>query len=409
MKKFYLTGHNSFGNRGCEAIVRSTVTLLREQFGDIEVLVPSKDIPRDQAQWPQASQYGVRFVPVFGPPYTRYWVHLQRFPIPVLKRAGWPFPLPKDLCKTISEMDAVLSVGGDNYSLDYRLPSLLMGLDSFAINAGVPVVLWGASVGPFEREPHFVPKIREHLSRFSLIAARESVTMDYLHRNLDLHNSILVSDPAFALNPEPVKISCFWPVADGNGVLGLNVSPLLQRYRPPGENVNTLLNEVAGFVRHVVENMGMGVLLVPHVVPLEGVKKNNDAEYMQGILDRTGDMGGRVQMMDYRFNAAQIKYVISQCKFFIGARTHSTIAAFSSGVPTISIAYSIKAKGINMDLFGHTDYVLETNKISALNLKKILERLLVNNDEVHNVLSVKKEEWRQRAVIPANLLNKLLN
>lgn len=41
---------------------------------------------------------------------------------------------------------------------------------------------------------------------------------------------------------------------------------------------------------------------------------------------------------------------------FAGARTHSTIAALSSGVPTLSFAYSIKATGINRDLFGHTDY-----------------------------------------------------
>ena len=52
MKSFYLSGHHNFNNRGCEAIVRSTVGLLRQEFGAVEVLVSSGDISRDTAQWP---------------------------------------------------------------------------------------------------------------------------------------------------------------------------------------------------------------------------------------------------------------------------------------------------------------------------------------------------------------------
>ena len=44
--------------------------------------------------------------------------------------------------------------------------------------------------------------------------------------------------------------------------------------------------------------------------------------------------------------------MISQCRFFIGSRTHSVIAAYSSGVPTLALGYSIKSKGIAQDIFG---------------------------------------------------------
>jgi len=50
---------------------------------------------------------------------------------------------------------------------------------------------------------------------------------------------------------------------------------------------------------------------------------------------------------------------------FAGARTHSTIAALSSGVPTLSFAYSIKAQGINRDIFGHADYCMEPTDLDA--------------------------------------------
>ncbi|MBO5622010.1 MAG: polysaccharide pyruvyl transferase family protein, partial [Butyrivibrio sp.] len=51
--------------------------------------------------------------------------------------------------------------------------------------------------------------------------------------------------------------------------------------------------------------------------------------------------------------------------FFVGARTHSTIAAYSSNVPTLVIGYSVKSRGIATDLFGdYTHYVLPVQEIS---------------------------------------------
>ena len=67
------------------------------------------------------------------------------------------------------------------------------------------------------------------------------------------------------------------------------------------------------------------------------------------------------------YNAPETKWIISKMKFFAGARTHSTIAALSSYVPTLSFAYSIKAKGINKDIFGHEDLLYEPGKIKSKN------------------------------------------
>ncbi|MFC2145557.1 polysaccharide pyruvyl transferase family protein, partial [Actinomycetota bacterium] len=42
----------------------------------------------------------------------------------------------------------------------------------------------------------------------------------------------------------------------------------------------------------------------------------------------------------------------SSCRMFIGARTHATIAAYSTCVPTLALGYSVKSKGIARDIFG---------------------------------------------------------
>lgn len=408
MKRFYLTGHHTFSNRGCEAIVRSTVGLLREQFGEIEVFVPSSNITKDSSQWPEAGSSGVRFVQAYLPPVYRYWVHLQRLPLPFLKRAGWPFPLPRWLKETLAGVDCVLSVGGDNYSLDYLLPSLLMGLDHCAMDLGKPVVLWGASVGPFEGEPYFLPVIRRHLAHMALIAARESATVEYLVE-LELGDKVIhVADPAFVLTPESVDVVPFWPEDPGEGILGLNVSPLLLRYRPVDEPKGKLLDEVAGFIRYAVVERKLGVLLIPHVISHDGAAKNNDAVFMAQLLPRLTDLGNHVQLINDRLNAAQIKYVISKCRFFIGSRTHSTIAAISSGVPTVSIAYSVKAKGINHDLFGHNRYVLNTPDVSQAALIEKLSQLVSEETSLRALLEDKKAEMSQRARLAPQKLAELL-
>lgn len=62
MKRFYLSGQNNFGNRGCEALMRSTLELLNEEFGEVDVLVPRFHPDLDGKQWPDAEINWCRFV-----------------------------------------------------------------------------------------------------------------------------------------------------------------------------------------------------------------------------------------------------------------------------------------------------------------------------------------------------------
>lgn len=425
--RFYLTGQNNFGNRGCEALVRSTVGLVREALGPAEFLVPSLDIPRDSAQWPDASAQGVRFVA--PPPLPRRFVHWERLTrrLPLLARLPWPTLSPgAELTGQLRSCDAVLSIGGDNYSLDYDLASLFyfVGIAEAAKRLGKPVVLWGASVGPFSRLPGVEAQLAAHLRHLDLIAVRESHSRDYL-ASLGVRDNVLqVADSAFTMVPEPLEPIPGWPRgaltrnqlashdpgigrAGGRGVLGLNVSPLIERVRAKAGVSGDLRREVAEFIRASVAE-GWSVLLVPHVAPLSGQGGNNDQVFLGEILALTGSLDGRVGLVTGQPNAPQLKYIIACCRLFIGARTHATIAALSSGVPTVSIAYSVKARGINRDLFGHEDYVLDTARVSAATLLAARRRLEADEDGLHAQLAERLPEWRSRARAGAAALGRLL-
>ena len=106
--------------------------------------------------------------------------------------------------------------------------------------------------------------------------------------------------------------------------------------------------------------------------------------------------------MPFDSNASQIKQVISQLRCFIGARTHTTIAALSSGISTLSIAYSVKAKGINKDLLGGIPIILPTPELTAVSLMAGLDYLINNKEHIQTHLHDKLPLWKNRVEEAAN-------
>ncbi|AKU11734.1 polysaccharide pyruvyl transferase [Azoarcus sp. CIB] len=398
MKTIYLSGQNNFGNRGCEALVRSTVALLNKHLGAVRVLVPSLDIPRDAAQWPDAADDGVEFVSASVPP--AWWSHWDRIcrRVPMLTRLP-ALRLTPDvhLARNLWRCDALLMIGGDNYSLDYDLASLFhfVGEAEAAMRLGKHTVLWGASVGPFSRLPGVERQLYEHMKRLSLITVRESASVDYL-KKLGLANSVLpVTDSAFCMAPQAFDVGALF--ANPHGVLGLNVSPLIERILARSGRPGALRREVVSFIRKALAEYPFSIMLIPHVAPLAGSALGGDELTHQEIFETLGAERERVQIAPTGLNAPQLKYLISKCKYFIGARTHATIAAMSTGVPVISVAYSVKAKGLNRDLFGHERYMLPTSELSAESLQRSLEILVTEEDSIRELLSDRIAVVRERA------------
>ncbi|MGQ9370033.1 polysaccharide pyruvyl transferase family protein [Azospirillum sp. ST 5-10] len=394
--RIYLTGHRTFANHGCEALVRSAVSLFRTAFGPVEVLVPSDDPAQDARFWPNAAASGVRFVPAVDPPGLYRWWHRAARVAPGWNRLPWPpMPLSDAARRALGEADLVVSTGGDNYTLDYGPVSLYgqAGLDGAAMDRGIPTVLWGASVGPFEGCPGAPEAMRRHLNRFDAVVVRETVSRDYLQR-LGVEERLSLSvDPAFLMTPEPVAVTDFWPKEGGAGTVALNLSPIIRRYHAARNPGVPMEDDVGAFVHDLVDK-GHGVLLLPHVVsPGGGNPAKCDHAFLSQLLAHTGGRGGRITLAPRTLNAPQLKHVLSRCRFMMGGRTHATIGALSSGVPTISIAYSVKAKGINRDLFGDERYVLDGASLDRASLHAAFARLIDDEGAIRQRLATRKPHW----------------
>ena len=155
---------------------------------------------------------------------------------------------------------------------------------------------------------------------------------------------------------KPEKISMPENFRTGE-TIGINISPMIIRYEK--ERGITFAN-YRKLIDHILQTSDNSVALIPHVM-----WNNNDDRLTLAELYRGYECNARVFLFP-DMSCQQVKYVISKCRFFIGARTHATIAAYSSLVPTLVVGYSVKARGIARDLFGTEDgYVLPVQSLQT--------------------------------------------
>jgi len=404
-----LVGNGTYSNRGCEAIVRGTMEILRQVFTEglqvtLATFGPADRVARQAREETDAAITHV----ALGKAQLRRgsWDWLVRCAY-VLAHAHQDrryltaprnFPM---LAGPAADADIALEIGGDNYSLDYGWPAPYLALDRYLLRRGVPVALWGASVGPFNAAPPVAQQeMFRHLAALPAIMARESMTAEYLqqHGNLPVCR---VCDPAFLM---PARMPAHGDFPSGG--IGLNFSPLLAKYAAGGDSARFVMMCV-DIITRLLTDSRHSIVLIPHVTSDAGGE--DDATLNQRIYQKLGNLQARVYCIPGTLTAAEYKWVIAQCTVFAGARTHATIAAISSGVPTISFAYSTKALGINRDVFGSLAYCVtpaawERPDELALRILAVLEE----SGKVRSRLKIILPEIFKRALSAGFILRDML-
>lgn len=337
-------GNGSSGNHGCEAIVRGTVQLL----GDNSYHLLSEKCPED-------SQYELDRIVTLSSAKNDRKKDLRFLKAYMKLKLTGNYTEMDGLCYLPAihhckeYADVALSIGGDNYC--YGNTHIYAYLNRAFIKQGIKTVLWGCSI-----EPNVVaePSVSQDLQQYSLIVARESIT--YKAVKASGANVVQMPDPAFHMKPEAYSLDERFFKSD---VIGINISPMvIHNEKTKGAayaNYNAL-------IQYILDNTDAYIALIPHVV----WASNDDRIPLQQLYDDFNHDPRLILVDDH--NAPQLKYIISKCSFFIGARTHATIAAYSTGVPTLVVGYSVKARGIARDLFGTEDgYVLPVQQLKEGN------------------------------------------
>ncbi len=348
MNNICLYPHPSSKNHGCEAIAISTSQIIKKYSSDTKILI-TKYNKEDER---------------FGEDKVCYWYEkTKQCPMPNLKRGSFAWMeyqikrrlfgtdatdiLARNFIKEqkvlIKETKLFISIGGDNYC--YGRPTGLYAVHKALTLKNKKSILWGCSIEPsaINEEMLF------DLKNYTKIVARESITYEALHER-GLTNVVLFPDPAFTLPSENNDL-----VIPEN-TIGINISPLIMHY---SANADIVRKSFEKMLDYILKQTECNILLVPHVT----ASATDDRVELEKLYYYSKQYGKRIIVADER-DCCRIKDSISRCRFFIGARTHATIAAYSTGVPTLVCGYSVKAKGIAKDLFGtYKNYVVPVETI----------------------------------------------
>ncbi len=381
MQKVILYPHGGSGNHGCEALVRSTAKICKGR----DIILVSKNKGQDL-------QYGIGDI---------CRIVDQQTPISILGRLAsliryrlfndsmaYEKETYRSMLKQVDSSTVCLSFGGDNYC--YGKPVYIYRMNELLRSKGAKTILWGCSIEPSNIDDAML----EDLRGYHRIIARESITYKALTDH-GLTNVTMAADPAFTLDCDT---STTLPEGFINGnTVGINLSPMAMDYSKDGIRV---MNNYRRLINHILEDTDMNVALIPHVVWSD----NDDRNPLLQLYNEFNHTK-RICMIDDT-DATKIKGVISQCRFIVAARTHASIAAYSTGIPTLVLGYSVKARGIAKDIFGEYEkYVLPVQNLeNDADLMHAFQFIEDNESEIKSILQTTVAKLKESAMSMSDML-----
>ncbi|MCD7033150.1 polysaccharide pyruvyl transferase family protein [Metabacillus sp. GX 13764] len=383
--KIMMFAHDGSQNRGCEAIVRSSAKIIKEKSNKAEIFLSSGRPETDKiiTHLDKINDGSAKDIKRYS---YDWFVSTMRYKL--FKDESYALSkIHKNIIQQINEADICLSIGGDNYC--YGEQPGWYEIDRRIKRKNKKLVLWACSIG----EQDLSEQKLEDLKMFDLILARESITYQTL-LDKGLSNVKLCADPAFTMEKEELPLPKGWKKGK---TLGLNFSPLVLSKNKESETA------VYQLIEHILSTTDLTIALTPHVIK----EKDNDFKLLYEYYQKF-KQSDRVLILPDNLTAPQYKGYISRMKFFVGARTHATIAAYSSHVPTLVLGYSVKSKGIAKDLFGEEKYVLGINELSDSDkLRAEFNHLLENEEDIKKSLEKSIPQIKKMSYKAVDYLNEI--
>lgn len=374
------------GNRGCVALSITAMSIIDEILSEANV---DYDIYLPDSLWQDCitKKY---LVDDFSITYTpcRYYKALNRKDNIKLKinhllgRYNYK--------KVFQTADFILDIGqGDSFADIYGIERFKM-IDRIHVIANElhkPYCMLPQTIGPFSNK-EIKDKADKSIANAALCMARDKQSYEYVNKNVPSQTTI----------KEYIDVAFFMPYSkmefDRNYIhIGLNISALLWNGGYTRNNQFGLRDDYKYVVRSIIDYFlslpSTKVHLVPHVVERER-SIENDYEVSYDLWREYNN--SNLMIAPFALGPIEIKSYISGLDFFMGARMHATIGAFSSGVPVVPMAYSRKFNGLFEDTLDYhymadlktqtSDEVIETVMIAFEKRAELQEIIKYRNQTI---------------------------
>lgn len=298
--------------------------------------------------------------------------------------------------KMFTRANFILDIGqGDSFSDIYGERRFLWidRIHKLARQYNKPYCLLPQTIGPFS-DTRIRGKAFKSIAKADLCLTRDKQSYDYVLENVPQQENVYECiDVAFFLPYDTIK-------QDKNYIhVGINISALLWNggYTRNNQfglqcNYQLLIKQLIDYFLNLPK---VKVHLVPHVVSHERHIENDYAvsydlwrEYSHPNLTLAPLALGPIEVKSY----------IAGLDFFIGARMHATIGAFSASVPVVPMAYSRKFNGLFFDTLSYKHMVdmktMENEEILQA-IKEAFDKRDILKREIENQMATTVKEKKQ--------------
>ena len=295
------------------------------------------------------------------------------------------FPSTKNLfgvltfIKEIRKFDLILDLSyGDGFSDIYGFKRLRNQFlyKILAIIFSKNLILTPQTIGPF------YSKKAKLLGGLILKKANTVFSRDYISNEVaNKYSKSSKMGPDLAFKLEKVASSKFnlAPKLLSEKIIGINVSGLLWKGGYSSKNEFNLVLDYKKLIIDLMKNLlnqeGVKIILVPHSFSEKRITSFVEDDYeacieVKSIIENE-ILNAKIDLIPRNTNSSEIKHIISKTDFFIGSRMHSCIAAVSSKVPTISLSYSRKFKGL-FSYLGYGSFVINLKENKWVDNQKVI-------------------------------------
>lgn len=279
----------------------------------------------------------------------------------------------------IRQSDFILDIGqGDSFA-DIYGESRFYGIDlihKLARKYNKPYCLLPQTIGPFKAD-NIKQQACKSIAKADCCMARDNQSYNYVRENVP--NQIKVK--------EYIDVAFFMPydVIQQNKQythVGLNISSLIWHGGYTQDNQFGLKCDYQKTIRAIIEYFlkqpDTKVHLVPHVV---GAERHIENDYAVSYDLWREYANQNLVIAPFALSPVDIKSYIAGLDFFVGARMHATIGAFSSYVPVVPMAYSRKFNGLFLDTLDYP-YMCDMKTQSTDEILKVIKDAYTKRNEL---------------------------
>ncbi|MDR0460129.1 MAG: polysaccharide pyruvyl transferase family protein, partial [Nitrososphaerota archaeon] len=319
--------------------------------------------------------------------------------------------------------DVCIDISGDGFSdtTQFSLGATLT--HSFQLLAGIvfrkPVVICAQSIGPFNNGlSRFIARFV--INNVNLVTVREEISANYL-KKLGIGKPVLAvsSDFAFLLPPVSSQETRTLLVKEkidfeNHDIVGLVLSDIISKWLSP--DITDLTDKYFFYIKtmaqaadYLIERYNVNVILMPQC--FSKYARHDDGAAMRRVYQRVKHKNN-VFMVNGDYVPAEIRGIIAQCAMIVTAKMHAAIAAASTYVPMVVMAYSFKTKGIFGKKLGLNEAILDVRDYESNDfltaLKQKIDFVWANRGAIKSDLKQYIPAEKQKALCNVQLVANIL-